>query len=220
MKSRSRRSPRRSGVAGHRGRRRCGRAAPAQRRAARLCRRRHLGADRRAGRRRALSDIQLAERAGGLCHRRRRGRAAARDRECRGLRRRRREAHRGDFGVGPNDVVIGVAASGETPFTVAALKTARERGALTIGVASNRGSQLLQVSEHPILIETGAEPVAGSTRLKAGTAQKVVLNLFSTMVMVRLGRVYRGLMVHMRPTNEKLRRRVGADGGHLDRLRR
>jgi N-acetylmuramic acid 6-phosphate etherase len=113
-----------------------------------------------------------------------------------------------EIAAGPNDVVIGVAASGGTPFTVAALKAARERGALTIGVASNRGSQLLQVSEHPILIETGAEPVAGSTRLKAGTAQKVVLNLFSTMVMVRMGRVYRGLMVHMRPTNEKLRRRA------------
>jgi N-acetylmuramic acid 6-phosphate etherase len=112
-----------------------------------------------------------------------------------------------DISAGPNDVVVGVAASGGTPFTVAALKAARERGALTIGVASNRGSQLLQVCEHPILIETGAEPVAGSTRLKAGTAQKVVLNLFSTMVMVRLGRVYRGLMVHMQPTNEKLRRR-------------
>jgi N-acetylmuramic acid 6-phosphate etherase len=113
-----------------------------------------------------------------------------------------------EIAAGPNDVVIGVAASGGTPFTVAALKAARERGALTIGVASNRGSQLLQVSGHPILIETGAEPVAGSTRLKAGTAQKVVLNLFSTMVMVRMGRVYRGLMVHMRPTNEKLRRRA------------
>jgi N-acetylmuramic acid 6-phosphate etherase len=112
-----------------------------------------------------------------------------------------------EIDAGPNDVVVGVAASGGTPFTVAALKAARGRGALTVGVASNRGSELLQASEHPILIETGAEPVAGSTRLKAGTAQKVVLNLFSTMVMVRLGRVYRGLMVHMRPTNEKLRRR-------------
>ncbi|HEY7798164.1 MAG TPA: N-acetylmuramic acid 6-phosphate etherase [Hyphomonadaceae bacterium] len=113
-----------------------------------------------------------------------------------------------EIGAGPNDVVIGVAASGETPFTVAALKAARKRGALTVGVANNVGSQLLQASEHPVLIETGPEPVAGSTRLKAGTAQKVVLNLFSTMVMVRIGRVYRGLMVDMRPTNEKLRRRA------------
>ena len=68
--------------------------------------------------------------------------------------------------------------------------------------------RLLAASEHPVLIDTGAEAVAGSTRMKAGTAQKVVLNLFSTMAMVRLGRVYRGLMVDMRPTNEKLRRRA------------
>ncbi|HEX5006839.1 MAG TPA: N-acetylmuramic acid 6-phosphate etherase, partial [Hyphomonadaceae bacterium] len=113
-----------------------------------------------------------------------------------------------EIAVAPNDVVIGVAASGATPFTVAALKEARDRGALTVGIASNRGSHLLHASEYPILIETGAEPIAGSTRLKAGTAQKVVLNLFSTMLMVRLGRIYRGLMVHMRPTNEKLRRRA------------
>jgi len=113
-----------------------------------------------------------------------------------------------ELGVGPNDVVIGLAASGNTPFTVGAVKAAKQRGAMTVGIASNPGSQLLTESDHPILIETGAEPIAGSTRLKAGTAQKVVLNLFSTMVMVRLGRVYRGLMVHMRPTNEKLRRRA------------
>jgi N-acetylmuramic acid 6-phosphate etherase len=113
-----------------------------------------------------------------------------------------------EIGVSPNDVVLGVAASGATPFTVAAVKAARTRGALTVGIASNPGSPLLQASDHPILIETGAEAIAGSTRLKAGTAQKVVLNLFSTMTMVRLGKVYRGLMVHMRPTNEKLRRRA------------
>lgn len=114
----------------------------------------------------------------------------------------------GKLGVGPDDVVIGVAASGATPFTVAAIKAARTNGALTIGIASNAGSPLLGASDHAVLIETGAEPVAGSTRLKAGTAQKVALNLFSTMTMVRLGKVYRGLMVHMRPTNEKLRRRA------------
>ena len=79
---------------------------------------------------------------------------------------------------------------------------------MTVGIANNPGSRLLSACDHPILIETGPEPVAGSTRLGAGTAQKVVLNLFSTLVMIRLGRVYRGLMVHMRPTNEKLRRRA------------
>lgn len=113
-----------------------------------------------------------------------------------------------ELGVGPDDVVLGVAASGNTPYTVAAVDAARQRGALTVGIANNRGSRLLAVSHHPILIDTGAEPVAGSTRLKAGTAQKVALNLFSTMVMVRLGKVYRGMMVNMRPTNAKLRLRA------------
>ncbi len=109
--------------------------------------------------------------------------------------------------VGGDDVVIGIAASGNTPFTVAALVAARERGAQTIGIANNAASKLLAASEHPVLIETGPEAIAGSTRLKAGTAQKVALNLFSTAVMVQLGRVYCGMMVDMRPTNAKLRRR-------------
>src|SRR5919107_548867 len=109
--------------------------------------------------------------------------------------------------VGPDDVVIGVAASGTTPFTVAALTEAKRRGALTVGLSNNPGAPLLAACSHPILIETGEEVVAGSTRMKAGTAQKIVLNLLSTLVMIRLGRVYRGLMVHMRTTNAKLRRR-------------
>ncbi len=117
-------------------------------------------------------------------------------------------ARMAELDVGANDVVIGLAASGNTPFTVAAIEAARRNGALTIGIANNRGSRLLAACEHPILIDTGAEAIAGSTRLKAGTAQKVVLNLFSTMVMVRLGKVYRGMMVHMRPNNEKLRKRA------------
>ena len=111
------------------------------------------------------------------------------------------------IGVDAGDVVLGIAASGNTPFTVAAVKAARDRGALTIGIANNADSRLLAVSEHPVLIETGAEALAGSTRLKAGTAQKVALNLFSTAVMAQLGGVYRGMMVGMRPTNAKLRLR-------------
>ena len=111
-------------------------------------------------------------------------------------------------GVNEHDVVIGLAASGATPFTVAAVKYAALLGAMTIGVANNRDTPLLTASAHPILIETGAEAIAGSTRMKAGTAQKVFCNLFSTLVMVRLGRVYRGLMVDMRASNEKLRRRA------------
>jgi N-acetylmuramic acid 6-phosphate etherase len=110
--------------------------------------------------------------------------------------------------VGKSDVVIGIAASGTTPFTIAAVDQARTLGALTIGVANNPGTPLLDAAEYPILLETGAEAIAGSTRMKAGTAQKVFCNLFSTLVMMRLGRVYRGMMVDMRASNEKLRRRA------------
>jgi N-acetylmuramic acid 6-phosphate etherase len=114
----------------------------------------------------------------------------------------------GELQTGANDVVVAVAASGETPFTLAALKAGKAVGALTVGVASNAGTTLLSEADHAILLATGAEPVAGSTRMKAGTAQKVALNLFSTMLMVRLGRVYRGQMVDMIATNEKLRKRA------------
>jgi N-acetylmuramic acid 6-phosphate etherase len=109
--------------------------------------------------------------------------------------------------VGPDDVVIGVAASGRTPFTVAALQEARTRGAQTIGISNNAGATILHICSHPIVADTGEEVVAGSTRMKAGTAQKIILNLLSTLIMVRLGRVYRGLMIDMRATNAKLRRR-------------
>jgi N-acetylmuramic acid 6-phosphate etherase len=113
-----------------------------------------------------------------------------------------------DAALGPADVVIGVAASGATPFTIAGIERARASGALTIGVASNPGAALLAAADRPILIETGEEPIAGSTRMKAGTAQKVTLNLISTGIMLRLGRVYRGMMVNMRAANAKLRRRA------------
>lgn len=110
--------------------------------------------------------------------------------------------------LGPGDVLIGVAASGATPFTVAALEGAVAAGALGIGVASTGESPLLEAATHPVLVQTGAEPIAGSTRMKAGTAQKVVLNLISTGIMLGLGRVHRGRMVAMRPTNAKLRARA------------
>jgi N-acetylmuramic acid 6-phosphate etherase len=110
----------------------------------------------------------------------------------------------------PHDVVIAVAASGTTPFTVAALQQAGSSGAVTIGVANNPGTALLASARFPILIETGRELIAGSTRMKAGTAQKVVLNLISSGIMLRLGRVYRGMMVNMPPTNAKLKRRAEA----------
>ncbi|MBI3706368.1 MAG: N-acetylmuramic acid 6-phosphate etherase [Proteobacteria bacterium] len=112
--------------------------------------------------------------------------------------------------VGADDVVAALAASGSTPFTVAALRRAAEIGAITIGIANNPGSPLLAAAKHPILIETGGEIIAGSTRMKAGTAQRVVLNLLSTAIMIQLGRVYRGLMVNMHTTNAKLRHRAEA----------
>ena len=111
-------------------------------------------------------------------------------------------------GIGPGDVVIGTAASGSTPFTAAVVQAARAAGALTIGLSNSAGGTLLSLAEHPILVETGAEVIAGSTRMKAGTAQKIVLNLFSSQVMVQLGRVHRGLMVDMQAKNEKLRLRA------------
>ncbi|MGX1325221.1 N-acetylmuramic acid 6-phosphate etherase [Bradyrhizobium sp. USDA 377] len=109
-----------------------------------------------------------------------------------------------------HDVVIAVAASGTTPFTVAALQQAGSCGAVTVGIANNPGTALLASARFPILIETGREQIAGSTRMKAGTAQKVVLNLISSGIMLRLGRVYRGMMVNMQPTNAKLKRRAEA----------
>ncbi len=110
--------------------------------------------------------------------------------------------------LGAQDVLVGVSASGRTPFVLGAVEAARERGALTLGVANNPGSPLLQAAEHPVLLDTGPEVIAGSTRLAAGTAQKVALNLFSTLVMTLLGGVYDNLMVGVVPTNEKLRRRA------------
>ncbi|UIJ47163.1 N-acetylmuramic acid 6-phosphate etherase [Sphingomonas cannabina] len=115
-----------------------------------------------------------------------------------------------EAGIGRDDVVVGVAASGRTPYTVAVIEAARRAGALTIGVANNEGAPLLAAAEHPILADTGSEAVAGSTRMKAGTAQKVALNLLSTAIMLRLGRVYRGLMVNMRVSNAKLEARANA----------
>lgn len=111
-------------------------------------------------------------------------------------------------GITAADVVIGVAASGRTPFTIAALREAQAAHALTIAIANNDGTELLAVADHALLAATGSEAIAGSTRMKAGTAQKVVLNLLSTAIMLRLGRVYRGLMVDMVISNAKLRNRA------------
>ncbi len=109
--------------------------------------------------------------------------------------------------VAAADVVIAVAASGTTPFTLACLREARQCGALTIGIANNRGTPILEEADFPIRLDTGAEPIAGSTRMKAGTAQRVTLNLLSSLVMIRLGHVHEGLMVDVQAINVKLRRR-------------
>ena len=101
----------------------------------------------------------------------------------------------------PEDCVVAVSASGSTPFVLAALEVARDAGALGVAVASARDSQAAALAEHEIAIVVGPEVIAGSTRLKAGTAQKLVLNTISTVTMIRLGRTYGGLMVGVaRPT--------------------
>ena len=113
------------------------------------------------------------------------------------------------------DVVIAVSASGTTRFTEAALREAGAHRAVTIGVANNPGTALLASAKYPVLVETGRELIAGSTRMKAGTAQKVVLNLISTGIMLGLGSVYRGMMVNMQPTNAKLKRRAETMVGRI-----
>ena len=109
--------------------------------------------------------------------------------------------------IGGDDVVIAVAASGTTPFTLSCLTEAKRRGALTIGVANNRDTPILKEADHAVLLDTGAEPIAGSTRMKAGTAQRITLNVFSSLVMILLGRVYDGLMVDLQAVSQKLIRR-------------
>ena len=110
--------------------------------------------------------------------------------------------------IGPHDVVIGITASGRTPYVAGALSEARARGALTALVTANPQAELASQVQHLLAVDTGPEVIMGSTRLKAGTAQKLVLNSFSTAVMVRLGHTWSNLMVDMVATNAKLRGRV------------
>jgi len=109
---------------------------------------------------------------------------------------------------GKKDVVVGIAASGRTPFTVAAVEYARQAGAKTIGLSCNPGSPLERAAELGIVVETGPEVVSGSTRMKAGTAEKLVLNMLSTGAMVKLGYVYGNLMVNLHQKNTKLTERA------------
>jgi N-acetylmuramic acid 6-phosphate etherase len=112
------------------------------------------------------------------------------------------------LGVGADDAVVGISASGRTPYVLGAIERARAAGALTIGLACNADSPLSDAVELPIDVLVGPEFIAGSTRLKAGTAQKLVLNMLSTLTMVKLGKTYGNLMVDVRVTNAKLRDRA------------
>jgi N-acetylmuramic acid 6-phosphate etherase len=114
----------------------------------------------------------------------------------------------GGLGISEADVVLGVSASGRTPYTLAALAAAANAGALTIGLACVRDSELAQQADRWIEVVVGPEIIAGSTRMKAGTAQKLVLNTISTIAMVRLGKTFGNLMVDVQATNEKLRARA------------
>ena len=111
-------------------------------------------------------------------------------------------------GVGASDVVLGIAASGSTPWVAGALRFAKDVGALTVALVCAGGSRLAAMADLAIVAETGPEVLRGSTRMKAGTAQKLVLNMLSTAVFARRGLVWRGEMVAMRPTNAKLRQRA------------
>lgn len=109
--------------------------------------------------------------------------------------------------VSSEDVVIALAASGNTPFTCKVLEEASKKGALTVGISNNPNGNLLKFANSKIILDTKEELIAGSTRLKAGTAQKICLNIISSMVMTKMGRVKNGIMSHMIPVNEKLRQR-------------
>lgn len=126
--------------------------------------------------------------------------------------------------MGEDDVLIAIAASGTTPYVLGAVEEGRARGALTVGVANNPGTPLLAAVDCPLLLDTGPEVISGSTRLKAGTAQKIALNTLSSALMVRLGKVYGNLMVDVQSSNAKLEDRAvrltcHATGASEDRAR-
>jgi N-acetylmuramic acid 6-phosphate etherase len=112
-----------------------------------------------------------------------------------------------ELGLSPADSVVGISASGRTPYALGAVRYAHAVGALTVGLSCNAGSPLAAAADHGIEVVVGPELVSGSTRLKSGTAQKLVLNMLSTITMIRLGKTYGNLMVDVRASNEKLRAR-------------
>lgn len=112
------------------------------------------------------------------------------------------------LGVNGRDCIVGISASGRTPYCIGAMQAAKKAGAAVVSLSCNAGSAMGAVADIDIAVPVGPEVVAGSTRLKAGTAQKMVLNMLSTASMIRTGRVYRNLMVDMIPSNYKLRQRA------------
>ena len=113
-----------------------------------------------------------------------------------------------DFGISKGDVVVGISAAGNAAFVVGALEYAKQLGCVTVGLCCNENTAILRVADIPILTDTGAEVLTGSTRLKAGTAQKIVLNTLTTCAMTKTGKVYENMMINLSPSNEKLRGRV------------
>lgn len=125
-----------------------------------------------------------------------------------------------ELGVDSRDTVVGIAASGRTPYVIAALEYAKSVGCATVGVTCNKNSAVGAAADIAIEIDVGPEVLTGSTRLKAGTAQKLALNMISTMAMVGIGKVYKNLMVDVQRTNEKLRTRavnIVADAAEVDK---
>ena len=112
-----------------------------------------------------------------------------------------------ELGLDERDTVVGISASGRTPYVIGGLEYARSVGALTVAIASNAGSAIGAVAEIAVEVVTGPEFISGSTRLKSGTAQKLVVNMLTTLSMINLGKTYRGVMVDLLATNEKLHAR-------------
>lgn len=110
--------------------------------------------------------------------------------------------------ISANDVVVGISAAGNAAYVVGALECAKSVGCITVGLCCNADAEILKVSDIPILTDTGAEVLTGSTRLKAGTAQKIVLNALTTCAMTKTGKVYENMMINLSPSNEKLKKRV------------
>lgn len=113
-----------------------------------------------------------------------------------------------DYGVRAGDVLVGISAAGNAAFVLGAMEHAKALGCVTVGISSNPDVKVLNAADIPVFTDTGAEVLTGSTRLKAGTAQKIVLNTLTTCAMAKTGKVYENMMINLSPTNEKLRRRV------------